>query len=53
MWETWVLSLSWEDALEEDVVTYSSILPWGIPMDRGAWGLHVHRVTKGQTRLNG
>ena len=26
IWETWVLSLSWEDPLEEDMVTHSSIL---------------------------
>ena len=26
MWETWVLSLGWEDALEEGMETHSSIL---------------------------
>ena len=26
MWETWVQSLGWEDPLEEDMATYSSIL---------------------------
>ena len=36
MWETWVRSLSWEDCPEEDTATYSSILAWRIPMDRGA-----------------
>ena len=49
VWETWVLSLGWEDTLEEGMVTYSSILAWGIPMDNGAWGLHVHGITKSQT----
>ena len=39
MWETWVLSLGWEDPLEEDMATHSSILAWKIPMDRGACGL--------------
>ena len=34
--ETWVQSLSWEEALEDSVATYSSILAWRIPMDRGA-----------------
>ena len=29
--ETWVLSLSWEDSLEEDMATHSSILAWRIP----------------------
>ena len=37
MWETWVLSLGWEDLLEEGMTTHSSILAWRIPMDRGAW----------------
>ena len=30
MWESWVRSLGWEDALEEGVVTHSSILAWRI-----------------------
>ena len=38
MQETWVLSLGWEDLLEEGMATYSSILAWRIPMARGAWG---------------
>ena len=37
MWETWDQSLGWEDSLEEGMTTHSSILPWRIPMDRGAW----------------
>ena len=37
MWETWVQSLSWEDPLEEGMATYTSILAWRIPMDRGAY----------------
>ena len=28
MWETWVQSLGWEDPLEEDMATHSSILAW-------------------------
>ena len=32
----WVQSLGWEDLLEEDMATLSSILAWRIPMDRGA-----------------
>jgi len=31
MWETWVLSLGWEDPLEKEMATYSSILVWRIP----------------------
>ena len=52
MWETWVESLDWEDPLEESVATYSSILAWRIPMDRGAWWATVHKITKSQTRFS-
>ena len=31
MWETWVLSLGWEDLLEKGITTHSSILAWRIP----------------------
>ena len=30
MWETWVPSLGWEDALEKGKATHSSILAWRI-----------------------
>ena len=49
MQKTWVQSLGWEDALEEGMVTRSSILAWRIPMDRGAWQPAAHGVTKSQT----
>ena len=42
--ETWVWSLGWEEPLEEDTVTHSSILVWRILMDRGAWWATVHGV---------
>ena len=29
--ETWVLSLGWEDPLEEEMENHSSILVWKIP----------------------
>ena len=29
--ETWVLSLGWEDALENRIATHYSILAWRIP----------------------
>ena len=45
----WVRSLSWEDPLEEEMATYSSILAWKNPMDRGAWQATVHEVTESQT----
>ena len=31
MQETWVRSLGWEDSLEEEMATHSSILSWEIP----------------------
>ena len=31
MWETWVPSLVWEDPLQKDMATLSSILVWRIP----------------------
>ena len=49
MWETWGLSLGWEDPLEEGMATDSSILAWRIPMDRGAWRAAVHGVAKSRT----
>ena len=52
MQETWVRSLTWEDTLEEVMITYSSILAWRIPMDRGAWWATVHGVSTSQTRLS-
>ena len=52
MRETWVWSLGWEDPLEEGMATHSSILAWGIPMDRGAWWATVHGVTTSQTLLS-
>jgi len=47
--ETWVQSLGWDDPLEEDMATHSSILAWRIPMDRGAWWVTIHGVAKNQT----
>ena len=29
--EMWVLSLGWEDPLEQEMSTHSNILPWKIP----------------------
>ena len=31
MWETWVHSLGWEDPLEKEMATHSSIIAWRIP----------------------
>ena len=46
MQETRVQSLGWEDLLEKEMATHSSILAWRIPMDRGAWQATVHGVAK-------
>ena len=52
MRETWVRSLGWDYPLEEHMATHSSILAWGIPMDRGAWWATFHGVMKSQTHLS-
>ena len=52
MQETQVQSLGWEDPLEEEMATHSSILAWRIPMDRGAWQATVYGVAKNRTRLS-
>ena len=31
MWDTWVVSLSWEDPLDKEKATHSNILAWRIP----------------------
>ena len=28
VWEIWVCSLNWEDSLEKEMATYSSVLAW-------------------------
>ena len=42
-------SLSQEDPLEKEMAIHSSLLAWRIPIDKGAWQVTVHRVTKSQT----
>jgi len=47
MQETWVRSLGWEDPLEKEVATHSSILAWRIPWTKEPGGLQsmgLHRV---------
>ena len=38
-WETWVRSLGWEDPLEKEMATHSSILAWRIPWTEELGGL--------------
>ena len=49
MWETWVQSLSWVNPLEESKATFSNILAWRIPMDRGGWQGTVHGRAESNT----
>ena len=49
--ETRVPSLSWEDLLEEDMATHSSILAWRIPwteepVDYRPWGQKIERTER-------
>ena len=39
MWETLVRSLGWEDPLEKEMATHSSILAWRIPWTEEPGGL--------------
>ena len=45
MWETLVRSLGWEDPLEKEKTTHSSILAWRIPLTI------VHGIAKSWTGL--
>ena len=49
--EPQVQSLSWEDPLEKETATHSSVLAWRIPWTEGAWWAIVHEFAKGQTQL--
>ena len=46
MWETWVRSLGWEDPLEKEMATHSSILAWRIPWKEELGGLYCPRGRK-------
>ena len=45
-----VRSLVWEDPLEKEMATSSSILAWRIPWTEGAWRV-IHGVLKSKKRL--
>ena len=47
--ETQVRSLDREDPPEKGIATYSSIIAWRIPMDRGAWWATIHGIAKSWT----
>ena len=46
--ELWVWSLCWEDLLEQEVITHSSIITWKIPWTE-AWRATVHGFAKSRT----
>ena len=52
MWEPQVQSLGWEDSLEKEMATYSSILAWKIPWTEEPVGYTLHGVAKSWTRLS-
>ena len=47
--ETWIRSLCWEDRLEEERATHSSLLAWKIPLTEQTWQVTV----RGLSVLNG
>ena len=46
VWETWVRSLGWEDPLEKEMATHSTILAWKISQMAGYMG------SQSQTQLS-
>ena len=50
VWETWVQSLGWEDALEKGMATYTSIFAWRIPWTEESgyspWGCKESDMTE-------
>ena len=65
MWETWVWTLGWEDTLEKEMATHSSVLAWRIPWteepgrlqfmgsDTTEWLTHTHTHTHTHISLLG
>ena len=51
-WETPVQSLGWEDPLEKEMATHSSILAWKIQWMEEPGRLQSMGVAKSQTRLS-
>ena len=49
MYGTWVQSLGWEDPLDKEMGTHSSILVWRIPWTEEPWQATEHGVTRSWT----
>ena len=52
MRETWVRFLGWEDPLEKEMATHSSILAWRIPKMEKPGGLQSRGFAKSRIRLS-
>ena len=52
MWETRVQSLGWEDLLEKEIATHSSILAWKIPWMEEPGRLQSTGLQRVQPRLS-
>ena len=52
MQETQVQSLGWEEPLEKEMATHSSILAWEIPQTQEPSGLQSMGLQKSQTQLS-
>ena len=52
MQETWVQSLGWEDPLEKETATLSSILAWEMQWTEEPGRLQTMRLQKSQTQLS-
>ena len=52
MQEMWVHSLGWEDPLEKEMATYSTILAWEIPWTEELGRLQSMGLQKSQTQFN-
>ena len=50
--ETWVQSLGWEDHLEKEMATYSSILAWRIPWTEESGGFQSMGLQKSRAQLS-
>ena len=50
--ETWIQSLSWEDPMDKEITTHSSILAWKIPWRGEPGGLLSMGSHKNWSQLN-
>ena len=50
--ETWLQSLGWEDALEKEMATNSSIIAWEIPRTEERGRLQYMGLEKSWTQLS-